>query len=167
MVMCNLDYAPVRQSLGSSSRVQHLRLFAHSYGSEDHQFKDLLGGFAHNRSIKSLGIICTASQSATVFRGLLPLFENNTCLESLELSVFFRSNDSDDYSSVEAVHKAIMACQSLKSIVLLSKSDGKLKSLLQVICNSKHLKHLNFRVDSFSKDGCIHIKNLLSMRNVN
>ncbi|KAL3778615.1 hypothetical protein ACHAWO_013446 [Cyclotella atomus] len=39
MVMCNLDYAPVGQSLGSSSRVQHLRLFAHSYDSEDHQLK--------------------------------------------------------------------------------------------------------------------------------
>jgi hypothetical protein len=48
-----------------------------------------------------------------LFNGLLPLFENNTYLESLQLT--FRTIH---FASVESLHHAIRAYKALKSIKL-------------------------------------------------
>jgi hypothetical protein len=129
-----------------------------------------LGGLACNQSIKSLAIHCGRGRVDdgrdfsitinTVFRALLPLCKNNKCLESLEINFW-----TNYFASAEAVDNAIMACQALKSITLSFEETEivqNLGRLVQVICSSKHLKHITFRQCSLSEDDCIHMKNLLS-----
>jgi hypothetical protein len=68
-----------------------------------------LSGLAQPESInKSLAIKCDGTQFNTVFGALLPLFENNKSLESLEMCVctHIRQN-AFHFGSVEAVHNAI------------------------------------------------------------